>query len=314
MSEAIPVRVNNITVKERARKELNHVQALAESIRRVGLLHPIVVNSRFELIAGSRRLEAVKRLGWTHVPVRQIGGLDDAISALVAERDENTCREPLRTTEMVALGKRLEALEQPEAAARKAATQAKKNTGKTGGANLAPPEKKGKTREKVAGALGVGHTTYGKAKEVVESGDEELIAEMDETGKVDPAHKKLKEREAEQEQAEDPLSAAAREYTAKINLFVRQLDELQRSGKELAEHPLARCVHWNSILDQLKAARGAAATGRPKFKCPYCKATGQKDGRQCRGCHGQAWVHKTTYKSGCAAVGSPDESGEDADE
>lgn len=42
-----------------------------------------------------RRLAAVKKLGWERVPVRIVETLDDAISALLAEEQENTCREDL---------------------------------------------------------------------------------------------------------------------------------------------------------------------------------------------------------------------------
>jgi hypothetical protein len=63
-----------------------------------------------------------------------------------------------------------------------------------------PEASKGDTRDKVAEAVGMGGRTYEKAKEVVEAAAAEpekfgdLAQEMDRTGKVDPAHKKLKER------------------------------------------------------------------------------------------------------------------------
>ena len=59
------IRVGN----ERHRKELGDIDGLAASIADVGLLHPIVVKSDGTLIAGERRLAAIKQLGWTEVPV-----------------------------------------------------------------------------------------------------------------------------------------------------------------------------------------------------------------------------------------------------
>ncbi len=47
------------------------LRELADSIAASGLLQPIVVRPRgqaFELIAGERRLRAVQRLGWQHIP------------------------------------------------------------------------------------------------------------------------------------------------------------------------------------------------------------------------------------------------------
>jgi hypothetical protein len=44
-------------------------RSLARSIRDVGLLHPIVVTSKGHLVAGARRLEACRILGWKKIPV-----------------------------------------------------------------------------------------------------------------------------------------------------------------------------------------------------------------------------------------------------
>ena len=43
--------------------------ALARSIGEVGLLHPVVVTSKGHLVAGARRLEACRILGWKKIPV-----------------------------------------------------------------------------------------------------------------------------------------------------------------------------------------------------------------------------------------------------
>ena len=53
----------------RYRKDLGDLRTLAESISEVGLLHPVVVTPEGRLIAGQRRLEACRTLGWTEVPV-----------------------------------------------------------------------------------------------------------------------------------------------------------------------------------------------------------------------------------------------------
>ena len=58
---------------DRSRKEFPHLDALIDSIRRLGLLHPLVVtkreDGRYTLNAGECRLKAVILLGWTEVPV-----------------------------------------------------------------------------------------------------------------------------------------------------------------------------------------------------------------------------------------------------
>src|SRR5258707_14561832 len=53
------------------RRSLGELDELAASIAEHGLLQPVVVRQtgeRFELIAGHRRLEALRRLGRDHVP------------------------------------------------------------------------------------------------------------------------------------------------------------------------------------------------------------------------------------------------------
>jgi ParB family chromosome partitioning protein len=54
---------------ERHRKDMGDIEALACSIRDVGLLHPIVVTSKGHLVAGARRLEVCRILGWKKIPV-----------------------------------------------------------------------------------------------------------------------------------------------------------------------------------------------------------------------------------------------------
>ena len=51
--------ISSIQIGNRVRKDMGDLQALADSIAEVGLLHPVVVNTRNELVAGERR-RAVK--------------------------------------------------------------------------------------------------------------------------------------------------------------------------------------------------------------------------------------------------------------
>ena len=62
-------RIDSIIIGERLRRDLGDVAALAASIRDLGLLHPIVISQSGRLLAGQRRLEACRSLGWLSVPV-----------------------------------------------------------------------------------------------------------------------------------------------------------------------------------------------------------------------------------------------------
>ncbi len=61
--------ITKIKVRNRYRRDLGDLAGLAASIKEIGLLHPIVVRSDGRLIAGERRLQACKLLGWKTVPV-----------------------------------------------------------------------------------------------------------------------------------------------------------------------------------------------------------------------------------------------------
>jgi ParB family transcriptional regulator, chromosome partitioning protein len=81
------------------RTDRGEVAELAMSIRRHGLFHPIIVRpaeDRFELIAGSRRLAAVRMLGWRKVPC-QIVELEDqeAFEVALAENVNRKTLDPL---------------------------------------------------------------------------------------------------------------------------------------------------------------------------------------------------------------------------
>lgn len=208
MSTALPIAA--IRVVNRHRTDMGDLAKLAESIGRLGLLHPLVVNPDGVLVAGGRRLEAVRHLGWTEVAVTVAANLSDAQAALEAERDENACREDMKPSEFVALGLALEELERPRAEARHAersregglmAGRGRPNRG--GVIDNTPNDRPRRTHDEVAKALGVGGSTYLRARAVVQASEDESLPddvralaqaareEMDSTGKVNPAYSKV---------------------------------------------------------------------------------------------------------------------------
>ena len=65
------VNIKDIKVKRRVRKDLGDLEDLKNSLRRYGLLNPITLNGKYELVAGERRLEAAKAIGWTNINQRK---------------------------------------------------------------------------------------------------------------------------------------------------------------------------------------------------------------------------------------------------
>jgi ParB family chromosome partitioning protein len=90
------IKIADITINTRKRA-IGDVSDLAKSIEQLGLLHPIVVTPGLRLVAGQRRLEACKQLGWTEIEAT-IATLDD-LNAELAEIDENLIRAELTVLE-----------------------------------------------------------------------------------------------------------------------------------------------------------------------------------------------------------------------
>jgi len=88
MSILEEVEINQIKVGTRLRKiDQDKVNDLVESIRLVGLLHPIVVDANNNLLAGNHRLEAYRTLGKDQIPA-QIIDMDE-LNAELVQIDEN---------------------------------------------------------------------------------------------------------------------------------------------------------------------------------------------------------------------------------
>lgn len=175
-------RIADIRKNGRHRKDLGDIASLADSIKNIGLLHPVVVQPDGTLIAGERRLEAVKLLGWDKIPVRVI----DLPSIVRGEHDENVFRKDFTPSEAVAIGQELEPMEREAAKERMLAG--------------VPQEKftQGKSLDKVATAVGMSRPTYQKAKEVIEYAQAvnmpELVELMDNKS-VDAAYREIKQKE-----------------------------------------------------------------------------------------------------------------------
>jgi N6-adenosine-specific RNA methylase IME4/ParB-like chromosome segregation protein Spo0J len=178
------LKIDQIQVGFRYRKDLGNLRSLADSIAEVGLLHPVVVTPEGRLIAGQRRLEACRQLGWTEIPVTVV----DLLQAVSGEAHENFIRKDLLPSEIVALKRAIEPLERREARQRQ---------GHRADAARPITEVNRDARDKIARYLGVGRTTIEKAEAVVEAAEEDpdeyghLVEQMDRRGKVAGVYRRL---------------------------------------------------------------------------------------------------------------------------
>ncbi len=106
------VATDSVIVRRRVRQDLGDIDTLMESMRRFGQLHPIVINKAGELMAGYRRLEAARRLGWRTINAVVVDRSDES-EKLEIELEENLQRHPLSHDEISEGLSRLERLRTP---------------------------------------------------------------------------------------------------------------------------------------------------------------------------------------------------------
>ena len=167
MSQEI-VKIEEIKIGNRFRKDLGELEELKKSIQEIGLLHPVVIDENNNLVAGLRRIRAFKELGYDEIPVNQI----DIKDILQGEYDENIIRQNFTQSEAVAIW------------------DAMKNYQKTG--QKRPPSETDEPRVRTSKITKKSTDTLSKAKQVVEFGNQKLISEMDKTGNVNKVYRKVK--------------------------------------------------------------------------------------------------------------------------
>ena len=141
----LKVSIADIKIGSRFRKDLGDIGPLIDSIKRHGLLHPVVITADRELVCGARRIEACRKIGITEIEAHQIS-LNEA-SVSVAEVDENIFRKNFSVREIVAVYRVYQEKESNLARTRMLA-----------GKQLQVPSgnfPRGRTRQKIAKIVGV---------------------------------------------------------------------------------------------------------------------------------------------------------------
>lgn len=213
------LRINDIAIPERGRSEARNVASLAKSIEARGLLHPPVVRrdgERWVLVAGLRRLAALRALRHTETPVTVAESITDELSALYAEGEENTEREAYTPEEAARHAEIIGKVEHEAAKNRQKASgpaSVAKREGRIpahGSGNFPEPSPRHEreSRTRTARAVGYSAPTLAKAREVIETRDNpdapepvrqaarQAAEEMNRSGKVDPAFRKVETAKA----------------------------------------------------------------------------------------------------------------------
>lgn len=192
--------IESIAIGDRVRKDMGDIKALAESMQKHGLLHPVVITKDNTLVAGHRRIAAAGLLGWEEVPVTVV----DVADLLSAEKDENEQRKDFTPSEAVAIGRLIEERERPKAEERRQFATQKATAIRRGldvGGETSPTKRSHNgVREIAAAAVGMSGQKYDLAKKVVSAAESDpqrfgdLPARMDETGNVYGTHRELERR------------------------------------------------------------------------------------------------------------------------
>jgi DNA modification methylase/ParB-like chromosome segregation protein Spo0J len=182
-------RISAIKVGHRHRQDLGNLETLAESLEAVGLLHPVVIDSKNRLIAGQRRLEAAKLVGWKTIPVRVV----DIEQIAFGEFAENACRKDFTPSEIAAIARVLRPIVEENAHQRRLNGLCNQKL------VVANCHDEGKTRDIVARFTGISGRTLDKITAIVDAADEKpalfghLKEEMDaEPRSVHRCYQKMK--------------------------------------------------------------------------------------------------------------------------
>lgn len=85
------IKLDEINIGDRFREDMGDIEELAASVKEMGILQPISVDGKYNLLAGGRRVEAARVTGLTSIPavIQEVSG---KLSAREIELMENVCR------------------------------------------------------------------------------------------------------------------------------------------------------------------------------------------------------------------------------
>lgn len=99
-SSDVPVAQVQVDKSKRQRQGDLDTSDLQASLKRNGLINPIVLTRELLLVAGERRLEAAKALGWPSIPARWVEELSP-VDLQILELEENIKRKDLEWQDLV---------------------------------------------------------------------------------------------------------------------------------------------------------------------------------------------------------------------
>jgi hypothetical protein len=162
------LKIADIKIGKRHRKDMGDLTSLADSIRHDGLLQPIGVTDKLRLVFGERRLRAQRDVLKKKTIIARIVNVSSIVSG---EYAENEIRKDFTPSERVAIAQTIE----KQVGNRQGQRTDRQPVGQI--PQVAPGKK---TREIAAAKAGFGNDkTYRQAAKVVQNGTPKLIQAMD---------------------------------------------------------------------------------------------------------------------------------------
>ena len=199
------LRISEVQVAERIRKDNGGLEELAGDIREHGLINPITVMEQTEggyvLIAGLRRLKAMELLGAEEIRATVMTALE-ADEMLMLEIAENEQRKEFTVSEKLAFAEKLKAVEAEKARARKSA-------GGKGGldqdvGNCPHLQEQGRARDIVAQKAGFSSDRQMRRAQAVSESRPDLMEQVDKGEKsISGAYSDMQRETAEARRAAD---------------------------------------------------------------------------------------------------------------
>lgn len=298
------VEIAHIVIGDKRRAiKAEAVEALAQSIKEIGLQNPISLTDGMRLIGGRKRLEAFKKLGHKTIPAT-FHSLD-VLRAEIAELDENLVRDELSPLERAAsLKRRKEIWESlyPE-------TKVGGAPGKAGGGKVAKNDKMSSFAQDAAEKTGQSRRTIERDVAIAEAIPEdvqETIADTPVADKKSELQALAKLPEADQRKAAKKIASgkaatvaeAAKPSKAPAEASVEdrmkesnsRLESVARKIAAMADDEILKAephidaTRLDILRSQLKAAANTVRCAKGAAVCSYC------NGKRCKNCLQTGWL------------------------
>lgn len=281
------IKISEIRITERIRKDNGDLNQLAESIKAHGLVNPITLMQSEKgpvLIAGFRRLSAFRLLGEEQIPAIILSPMD-AEERLRIEIEENESRKEFTTSERVEYAEKLYAIEEEKARKRQsehARDGHRKPDSETDNQvwDRGPTPEKGRVRDTVAKKVGFKSGRQLERATFVARNNPELMKEIDSGKKtITRAYEETKGIDRKKPSSTLPTSEPLppnmgiihgmlghidSEYT-RPDGFPFVLDEVETAARYYLTGIRKAATHYTSIMQTNENSKAISALLRDTF-------------------------------------------------